>query len=144
MNLYMHVRVSHVPCLSPMFGLWALTKRHVGSRNEIKSGTGDSLITRTYRTRRSVIVATIAAAVYMYLNRNMLARRYSHSLCRFGSRSFSTSIRRETKHYQFVVAGGGTGGLSIASTLCRKFPKSSALIEPSEVNWLNRIFVVEI
>lgn len=80
------------------------------------------------RTRRSIICAAGC------FNREMLLRRYSHGLYRFGARGFSTSIRRQTKHYQFVVAGGGSGGLSIGSTLCRKFPKSTAIIEPSEVN----------
>ena len=109
-------------------GLWERDCSSFFGRN------GRTERTRTYRIKRSCIISTAGC-----LNRNMLVRRYSHGLYRFGSRRFSTSIRRETKHYQFVVAGGGTGGLSIGSTFCRKFPKSTAIIEPSEVNWLNHI-----
>ena len=85
------------------------------------------LITLIYRIRRSIISAAGC------FNKKMITQRYTHGLYRFGARGFSTSIQRHAKHYQFVVAGGGSGGLSIGSTLCRKFPKSTAIIEPSEV-----------
>ena len=85
-------------------------------------------ITLIYRIRRRIISAAGC------FNKTMLTQRCSHGLYRFGARGFNTSIQRHTKHYQFVVAGGGSGGLSIGSTLCRKFPKSTAIIEPSEVN----------
>lgn len=72
----------------------------------------------------------------------MLRQRCSRGLYRFGSRAFSTSIQRHTKHYQFVVAGGGSGGLSIGSTLCRKFPKSTAIIEPSENHYYQPLWTL--
>lgn len=60
--------------------------------------------------------------------------RVSHKLV---SRSFSTSLRSQAQHsHQFVVVGGGAGGLAVASTLSRKFPKCTAIIEPSEVREL--------
>lgn len=72
----------------------------------------------------------------------MLTQRCSHGLYRFGARGFNTSIQRHTKHYQFVVAGGGSGGLSIGSTLCRKFPKSTAIIEPSENHYYQPLWTL--
>lgn len=63
----------------------------------------------------------------------MLTQRFSNGLYKLGVRGFSTSLQRHAQHYQFVVAGAGAGGLSIASTLCRKFPQATAIIEPSEV-----------
>lgn len=51
------------------------------------------------------------------------------------SRGLSTSAIRFTKKpYQFVVVGGGAGGLSVAASLSRRFGKGhTAVIEPSEV-----------
>ena len=47
---------------------------------------------------------------------------------------FSTSVVHSNDAYRFVVAGGGAGGLSIASFLARKHGAGSvAVIEPSEV-----------
>ena len=66
----------------------------------------------------------------------MLPIRYSRGvLHKLGARGFSTSLRSQAQHsYQFVVVGGGAGGMSMASTLCRRFPKGTAVIEPSEVS----------
>ena len=52
------------------------------------------------------------------------------------SRKLSTSTlsRSMKESYRFVVAGGGAGGLSIASFLSRKFPKQVAVIEPNDVS----------
>ena len=37
--------------------------------------------------------------------------------------------------YRFVVCGGGTGGLAVASSLARRFgEKQVAVIEPSDVS----------
>ena len=48
---------------------------------------------------------------------------------------FSTRTADLTKEsYKFVVAGGGAGGLSIASHLARHFPNQVAVIEPSDVS----------
>ena len=54
------------------------------------------------------------------------------------SRAFSTSGRCVAKEsYRFAVVGGGAGGLSIASTLCRRFGKgATVVIEPSEVSFV--------
>ena len=64
----------------------------------------------------------------------MLIARYNKGLYKLGARAFSTSIQRQAKQrHQFLIVGGGAGGLSISSTLCRKFPHATAIIEPSEV-----------
>lgn len=43
-------------------------------------------------------------------------------------------LRAADKSYQFVVCGGGPGGLAVASSLGRRFGKGSlAVIEPSDV-----------
>ena len=59
----------------------------------------------------------------------------SHLRCAQGTvpnLSYSTG---DSRHFQFVVAGGGAGGLSVASTLGRKFGKSKvAVVEPAEVS----------
>ena len=54
------------------------------------------------------------------------------------SRALSTSAVNHSKFsYQFVVVGGGAGGLSIASSLSRTFGKGkTAVIEPSEVKYM--------
>ncbi|XP_031564633.1 sulfide:quinone oxidoreductase, mitochondrial-like [Actinia tenebrosa] len=53
------------------------------------------------------------------------------------NRSLSTStVSHARLSYQFVIVGGGAGGLSIASSLCRKFGKNStAIVEPSEFHY---------
>lgn len=60
----------------------------------------------------------------------------SHLRCAQGTvpnLSYSTG---DSRHFQFVVAGGGAGGLSVASTLGRKFGKSKvAVVEPAEVHY---------
>ena len=67
--------------------------------------------------------------------KKMLAVRYSSGLYKFGARAFSTSLPGQAKqNFQFLVVGAGSGGLSISSTLCRKFPHATAIIEPSEVS----------
>ena len=48
------------------------------------------------------------------------------------SRKFGSSSQQHAS-YKFVVVGGGTGGLSIASFLARKFPNQVAVVEPAEV-----------
>ncbi|KAJ7321490.1 hypothetical protein OS493_034544 [Desmophyllum pertusum] len=73
----------------------------------------------------------------------MFATRYSNGLCKLGARGFSTSFRSQAKHsYQFVVVGGGSGGLSIASTLCRRYPKATAIIEPSENHYYQPLWTL--
>ncbi|XP_047133272.1 sulfide:quinone oxidoreductase, mitochondrial [Hydra vulgaris] len=57
-------------------------------------------------------------------------------LCSIQSyRSFSCSTNLQQESFKFVVIGGGTGGLSVASYLSRKFPKQVAIVEPSEVHY---------
>lgn len=72
----------------------------------------------------------------------LLARGSSVSLRLFAAgarrtaRSFHSGrpLRAADKSYQFVVCGGGPGGLAVASSLGRRFGKGSlALIEPSDV-----------
>ena len=49
-------------------------------------------------------------------------------------RPFSSTAVQNNESYRFVVAGGGAGGLAIASSLVRKHGKGSvAVIEPSQV-----------
>ena len=49
-------------------------------------------------------------------------------------RPFSSTAVRNNESYRFVVAGGGAGGLAIASSLVRKHGEGSvAVIEPSQV-----------
>ena len=65
----------------------------------------------------------------------MFAVRYCNGLYKVGARAFSTSFQRQAKqNFQFLVVGAGAGGLSISSTLCRKYPHGTAIIEPSEVS----------
>ena len=46
----------------------------------------------------------------------------------------STPPRSADKSYQFVVCGGGAGGLAVGASIARKFgPGKLAVIEPSEV-----------
>jgi len=48
---------------------------------------------------------------------------------------FSTATTLKNDSYRFVVAGGGAGGLAIASSLTRKYGDGNvAVIEPSEVS----------
>ena len=53
-------------------------------------------------------------------------------------RAFHSSrlARAEQHSYQFVVAGGGAGGLAVASTLANKFGAGRvAVVEPSDVRY---------
>ena len=71
----------------------------------------------------------------------MLIARCNNGLYKIGARAFSTSVRRQAKQrHQFLIVGGGAGGLSISSTLCRKFPHATAIIEPSEVRLISGIY----
>ena len=50
---------------------------------------------------------------------------------------FSTATILNNDSYRFLVAGGGAGGLAIASSLARKYGDGNvAVIEPSEVSLL--------
>lgn len=62
--------------------------------------------------------------------------------CRTGRAVFVQCARyysaqaKDVKHYRLVVAGGGTGGCSVASRACRAFgPGKVAVIEPSEYHY---------
>ena len=71
----------------------------------------------------------------------MMAVRSLNGFYKLGARAFSTSFARKAKqNFQFVVVGGGSGGMAISSTLCRKYPHSTAIIEPSEVRFLLTLF----
>lgn len=78
--------------------------------------------------------------IYEVINRpserkKMLTTRYSREFYKIGARAFSASCQRQARQdFQFLVVGGGAGGLSISSTLCRKYPHATAIIEPSEVS----------
>ena len=49
-----------------------------------------------------------------------------------GKNSYSTG---ENCQFQFAIVGGGAGGLSVASTLGRRFGRSKvAVIEPAQVS----------
>lgn len=53
---------------------------------------------------------------------------------RYFSSYFSSTAAQNSESYRFVVAGGGAGGLAIASSLARKHGDGSvAVIEPSQV-----------
>lgn len=73
----------------------------------------------------------------------MLIARYNKGLYKLGARAFSTSIQRQAKQrHQFLIVGGGAGGLSISSTLCRKFPHATAIIEPSENHYYQPLWTL--
>lgn len=59
-------------------------------------------------------------------------RKYSAS-----AKQDSASTTQNVKHYKMVIAGGGTGGLSVAARACRAFgPGKVAIVEPAEVRFL--------
>ena len=72
-----------------------------------------------------------------------MALRRSLCIAHKMSRAFSSSRQKCAKEsYRFAVVGGGAGGLSIASTLCRRFGKgATVVIEPSEVSLVHIQFV---
>ena len=55
------------------------------------------------------------------------------------SRSLGSLQQNSTNyHHQFVICGGGTGGLAVASSLARRFGKHKvAIIEPSDVRYID-------
>ena len=55
------------------------------------------------------------------------------------SRSLGNLQQNSTNyHHQFVICGGGTGGLAVASSLARRFGKQKvAIIEPSDVRYID-------
>ncbi|XP_068711230.1 sulfide:quinone oxidoreductase, mitochondrial-like [Montipora foliosa] len=73
----------------------------------------------------------------------MFMVRYLNVPYRLGARAFSTSFERKSKqNFQFVVVGGGSGGLSISATLCRKYPHATAIIEPSENHYYQPLWTL--
>jgi adenine/guanine phosphoribosyltransferase-like PRPP-binding protein len=68
--------------------------------------------------------------------RNKMLGRQKLILLAKTSRALSTSAANHAKQtHQFVVVGGGAGGLSIAASLSRTFGKGrTAVVEPSEVS----------
>ena len=53
-------------------------------------------------------------------------------------RNYSNSAGKDVKHYKLVVAGGGTGGCSVAARACRALGAGNvAVIEPAEVSLLS-------
>ena len=67
------------------------------------------------------------------------------------SRALHVSSRRPSadKSYQFVVCGGGAGGLAVGSSLARRFGEGKlAIIEPAEVRgcltkeWNNVLIII--
>lgn len=71
----------------------------------------------------------------------MMASRGSVLSSRVGYRAFHSSrlVRARQNSYQFVVAGGGAGGLAVASTLTNKFGSGRvAVVEPADVR---RVYV---
>lgn len=73
-----------------------------------------------------------------------LAKIPRSSFCAVGS-TFSTKVIRNlttpaggktsdsSSSYKFVVLGGGTGGLSMASFLSRQYPHQVVVVEPEQV-----------
>ena len=63
----------------------------------------------------------------------------SQSVLMLFSRAASTLSRAdETKQFPVVVLGGGAGGCSMASRLCRLMgPGNVAVVEPSKVLYFN-------
>lgn len=59
----------------------------------------------------------------------MVLKQFSRNL----TTGYSMFSKKES--YKFVVAGGGAGGLSIASFLSRKFPNQVAVIEPNDYHY---------
>lgn len=60
------------------------------------------------------------------------------------ARCFSIShiVCNAAESYKFVVLGGGSGGISMASSLARKFPKQVAVIEPSNDHFYQPIWTL--
>jgi len=57
---------------------------------------------------------------------------------------FSTAAILNNDSFRFVVAGGGAGGLAVASSLARKYGDGSvAVIEPSDVSVNVLCFLLE-
>jgi hypothetical protein len=55
-------------------------------------------------------------------------------------RKYSNTAGSDVKHYKIVVAGGGTGGCSVAARACRALGAGNvAVIEPAEVSHLSRL-----
>lgn len=51
-------------------------------------------------------------------------------------RYYSSAQGKDVKHYRLVVAGGGTGGCSVAARACRAFgPGKVAVVEPAEYHY---------
>ena len=49
--------------------------------------------------------------------------------------NFSVTASKDAKHYKMVIAGGGTGGTSMASRFAKKFGAGKvAVVEPNEVS----------
>lgn len=57
--------------------------------------------------------------------------RVSSSTCRHFS--VNNVLNGNTESHRFVVAGGGAGGLAVASYLARKYPNQVAIVEPADV-----------
>lgn len=84
------------------------------------------------------ITVLLRSDILLQAKKMFSIRHAGRVLHKLGSRNFNTSLRIQGQHsYQFVVVGGGAGGLAMASTLNRKFPKCTAIIEPSEVRELD-------
>ena len=78
-----------------------------------------------------------------------MAKLLSHFkafLCRSTMRSFSIgnvlqdSAGSGGDSYRFVVAGGGAGGLAVASYLARKYPNQVAVVDPADVSIINNSY----
>ena len=59
----------------------------------------------------------------------------THQLGRHSIKPIQTLLRRD-KSYDVVIAGGGSGGISVAARLAKKLGKGKvAVIEPSSVSF---------
>jgi len=85
------------------------------------------------------IVTDIKKTFAMAIAMNRLTRDLGKiprllSVCQQRNAS-SSSSSSSSLSYKFVVVGGGSGGLSIASYLARKFPNQVAVVEPSSSHY---------
>ena len=64
----------------------------------------------------------------------------THQLGRHAIKPIQTLFRRD-KSYDVVIAGGGSGGISVAARLAKKLGKGKvAVIEPSSVSFFCKVF----
>ena len=77
----------------------------------------------------------IIVKVAHHIELTMLLRSSSFRNACNSKRFLHVSSSNSKESYKFLVCGGGTGGLAVASSLARRFGESQiAVVEPSDVS----------